>query len=130
MKYADLRVFYIKDFLLDNLIYKQKPSMEEKRFIKLIKNIKEHGMRNPIIIQKDKGYIVKVGHNRICALLQLGYTTAKVLIACREQLDGEELDLSKGLDLVMPKYHPMDNTWIYGGQYFRILRRSTYKAIR
>jgi len=131
-KYSDIRVFFIKDFPLSDLTYKPKPGMQLKEFAKLVVSIRKNGMQNPIIVEREptkrRRYVVKVGHNRCCALRQLGHTTADIIVSCKEQLEGEEIDLSRGLDAVMPKYYPMGSSWVHGQQ-LRVLRKPSYNSI-
>ena len=118
MTTLDVRIFFIKDFPISELTCKLEPGMGPKEYAHLLESIKKEGIRNPLIVEKEpehdgntyyrtvrnRGrYVVQVGHNRVCALLQLGHTTADIIVACKERLKGEEIALSR----VLANYRPI-----------------------
>jgi len=112
MTTLDVRIYFIRDFPLSRLTHKSEPGLEPKEYERLLESIKREGVRNPLIVEKEPEYdgdpyyriprrqgkyVVKYGHNRVCALLQLGRTTADIIVACKEKLKGEEIALSRVL---------------------------------
>ena len=55
---------------------------QEKIFTDIKESIKNEGMKKPLEVTKDKnrGYVVEVGNQRLRALLELGISTAPCLV--------------------------------------------------
>ena len=58
---------------------------QQKIFEDIRESIKNDGMENPleVTVEKNRGYVVEVGNQRLRALLDLGMTTASCLVTKR-----------------------------------------------
>ena len=60
-------------------------SEQQKIFEGIRESIKNDGMKKPLEVTKEKnrGYVVEIGNQRLRALLELGITTASCLVTKR-----------------------------------------------
>lgn len=70
---------FIKDYKIDNIQpWERNPRKNDKAVKKLVPLLKEHGFINPVII--DQEGILRAGHTRIKAAIELGMETVPALI--------------------------------------------------
>jgi len=90
-------------------------------FLALKENIKENGLRNPIVVEVDSGnpprFRIAMGNNRVEAWQQLGHDTIKALVICKQQpppIDGlgdyQHIE-HPDLETFMACVHPGDDLW-------------------
>ena len=87
--------------------------MPAKKFLKLVDDIRENGLTNPICVEHGRRMTVAIGNNRVWALKHLGYTHAPIILFAKEATrpaGGEQIPL-KYLDSRLKKLHPGDDTW-------------------
>jgi ParB/RepB/Spo0J family partition protein len=70
---------FIKDYKIDNIQpWERNPRKNDKAVKKLVPLLKEHGFINPVII--DQEGILRAGHTRVKAAIELGMETVPALI--------------------------------------------------
>ena len=133
MRWPGYAAYYYEAFPIEKLARLKLPlykgmktgGMTYEAFLQLKESIENEGLINPIIIERDQTYRIAMGHIRVEAVEQLGYTTIKAVLlvqGIKIMQTGHKSIANRFFEEDMHSLHPGDNTWRKSQWALRVLK--------